>query len=92
MYLYLIEQTLIFSYHSGKMAGFDSKSLVCYTIFSFNKTELKMATMNTLSPEMLKIFKAIRKAIGLLELEGLQYEADYLEETFDHIKQSIDFE
>jgi hypothetical protein len=51
-----------------------------------------MTTMDTLSPEMLKTFKAIRKAIELLELQGLQYEADYLEATFDHIKQSIDFE
>ena len=32
------------------------------------------------------------QAIELLESEGLQYEADYLEATFDHIKQSIDFE
>ena len=51
-----------------------------------------MATMDTLSPEMRKVFKSIRQAIELLESEGLQYEADYLEATFDHIKQSIDFE
>ena len=49
-------------------------------------------TFTELSPELQQAFKQIRKAITLLEEEGLTYESDYLEATFDHIKQSMDFE
>lgn len=49
-------------------------------------------TYDTLTPELVTIFTHIREAITLLEDEGLSYESEFLESSFDHIKQQLDFE